>query len=84
MKLIIMAVRDIKANAYMTPFFHHNTGAAIREFGDLCSGAKEHPFAQHPEDYELYELGWWGDGDAHFEIYNAGPRQIAVGSNFKK
>jgi len=32
-------------------------------------------------NFELYHLGWFGDGDAHFEILPK-PQQIAVGSDY--
>lgn len=85
MKLFVFAVRDIQANAFMTPFFGHNVGAAVREFGDICRGVSEptHPLAKHPEDYELYKLGDWTDGDAKFVLHDP-PQQLAAGSNYKK
>lgn len=85
MKLAIIAIRDIKANCFGQPNFVTNIGSAIRSFGDECQREdRNNMLYMHPEDFELYELGWWGDGDAHFEIYNDGPRQIAVGSNYRK
>ena len=39
--------------------------------------------AKHPEDFEVYELGWYGDGDAYFELLET-PKQIAVGSNYTR
>lgn len=80
MKLYILAIRDIKANVYMTPFFGHTVGAAVREFGDLAND-KNHPIGKHPEDYELYELGWFGDGDAQFSLRDK-PHQVAIASDF--
>ena len=35
------------------------------------------------EDFEVYELGWYGDGDAYFELLET-PKQIAVGSNYTR
>lgn len=83
MKKAILCVRDIKANYHMDPFLAPHVGGAIREFGDLCTGAKEHPFAAHPEDYELLELGVWDDADASIERHET-PRQLAAGSNYRK
>ena len=84
MKLQIICVRDIKANVYGQPQFVANVGGAIRSFGDECSrAAADNIMYNHPEDFELYDLGWFGDGDAHFELHPA-PKQIAVGSNYKR
>lgn len=84
MKLQIIAVRDIKADVFAQPQFVTNLGGAIRGFGDECQRESgENVMWKHPEDFELYHLGWYGDGDAHFEL-NKEPIQIAVGSNYKR
>lgn len=83
MKLHIICVRDIKANCYGQPQFVASLGGAVRSFGDECQRADaNNVMHKHPEDFELYDLGWFGDGDAHFELHET-PRQIAVGSNYK-
>lgn len=82
MKFIIVAVRDIKANVYSQPQFVANKGHAIRAFGDECtSDDPKNLISKHPEDFELYELGWYGDGDAYFELLDK-PQQIAIGANY--
>lgn len=84
MKMTIVVVRDIAANVFAQPMFVASVGGAIRSFGDECQREdKGNIMFQHPEDFELYELGWYGDGDAHFELH-ATPKQIAVGSNYKR
>lgn len=50
------AVLDMAAGAYMAPFFLPTPGMAIRSFADACRD-KESPFARHPEDFTLYEVG---------------------------
>jgi len=50
--------------------------------GDACQDKeRKDALGKHPEDFELYHLGWFGDGDAHFEILPK-PQQIAVGSDY--
>ena len=45
--------------------------------------SRKSTLAKHPEDFEVYELGWYGDGDAYFELLET-PKQIAVGSNYTR
>lgn len=84
MKMHIVVTRDIKANVFAQPQFVANLGGFLRAFEDECKGDPDKSLiAKHPEDFECYELGWYGDGDAHFELLDA-PRQIAVGSNYTR
>lgn len=84
MKLHIVVTRDIKADVYSQPQFVANIGGDLRAFQDECQGDPTKSIvAMHPEDFECYELGWYGDGDAHFELLDK-PKQIAVGANFAK
>lgn len=84
MKMHIVAMRDIKANVFAQPQFVLSLGGFLRAFEDECTGDPEKSIvAKHPEDFEAYELGWYGDGDAHFELLEK-PRQIAVGANYKR
>lgn len=60
MKLLIFSAYDTKTQAYMTPFYSHTPGSAIRSFTD----AAEDPasiVAQHPDDFLLFQLGEWDD-----------------------
>lgn len=83
-KMHIIVIRDIKANVYAQPQFVASIGGAIRSFGDEIQRVDaNNVMNKHPEDFEMYELGWYGDGDAHFELLPE-PRQIAVGSNYSK
>lgn len=66
MKLVIVSVLDSGAQAYSVPQFVAHRGVALRSFRDACND-KSCPFGQHPEDYELYEIGWFDDqvGEVH-------------------
>ena len=68
MKLHIVVIRDIKANVL-------HSLSSLRTSADSSAhsrmNAREIPkkyLAKHPEDFEVYELGWYGDGDAYFEL----------------
>lgn len=84
MKLHIVVVRDIKADVFAQPQFVASIGGFVRGFGDECQRADDNNMMyKHPEDFEAYELGWYGDNDAHFELLPS-PKQIAAGSNYKR
>jgi len=63
-------VHDVKAEAYMPPFFAPTVGMAHRMFEDACKDENSQ-FSKHPEDFRLFEIGTWDDGLAMFE--NRGP-----------
>ncbi|WNK14986.1 MAG: nonstructural protein [Microvirus sp.] len=82
MILQIVAIRDIKADVYAQPYFVGSLGGAIRSFGDECRRiAPDNLMYNHPEDFELYELGTYDDANATFNLIK--PRQISCGGNYK-
>lgn len=82
MRMFIVAVRDIKADCFGQPNFVPNLGSAIRSFGDQCQDEKSGVLYQHPEDFELYQLGTYNDADGSFEPIK--PVQLSVGSNYQR
>ena len=66
MKQKIFTIYDSKAKAYITPFFLHQEGMAIRIFTD-CVNDPKHQFGKHPEDYILFHIGEWEDEKAKFQ-----------------
>lgn len=60
MKFKCFAVYDVKAEAFLPPFFMANKGQAIRAFGDACSDSG-HAFFKHASDYTLFEIGEFDD-----------------------
>lgn len=81
MKLQILAMFDKKLGHFMTPFFAQTNGAALRSVGDLVNGKGEELPAQHPEDFQLWELGSWNMLDGSFFVGE--PRVIAECENLK-
>lgn len=80
MKYVICSVRDRASNTFGAPFYSVATGAAIRTFMDAV-GNKADPqnvMATHPDDFDLYHLGFFVDDHATFELLDH-PLQIAVG-----
>ena len=56
----IYSVYDLKAEAFITPFFLPNDAIAIRPFTD-CVTDEKHAFAMNPFDYAMYRLGQFDD-----------------------
>lgn len=56
MRLLIFAVYDSKAEAYLRPFFAETKGLAIRSFSDAANDEK-HEMCRHAEDYTLFQIG---------------------------
>ena len=75
MNLEIYAVFDKAAKAYMTPFFTHNEGLAMRSFSDAVNNP-DSPFFRHPNDFTLYKMGAFDDNLGLFEIDD--PEKIAT------
>lgn len=80
MTLKVFAVRDMKALAFLQPFFSNSTGSALRAFGDAVAD-KNCPFSKHPEDYVLYEIGTYDDNSA--ELTSVSPvKMMACATDF--
>ena len=63
MMMKVFSVRDMKAEAFLQPFFCPTQGSALRAFGDACA-KPDSPFYLHPNDFVLYEIGMYEDSDA--------------------
>lgn len=53
---VICCVRDVKAEAFIAPFFSDSLGAAIRSFSDAVSDANC-MISRHPEDFQFWKIG---------------------------
>jgi len=60
----VFGVRDVKAKAFLQPFFSVTVDSAIRAFSDAVREDKM--FSKHPEDYILYELASFDDNGGAF------------------
>lgn len=80
MKLEVFSVRDMKAEAFLQPFFVQTVGAALRAFGDAVD-KEDSPFHKHPEDYVLYQIGEYNDADG--SLVSISPvKMLACASDF--
>lgn len=60
MSKVIVAVRDLKASAFLHPHFQVSTGVAVRSFSDAVAD-KSSMISQHPADYQLFKVGEFDD-----------------------
>lgn len=68
MKLVMCAVLDTAAGAFMPPFCSRTRGEAMRGFKDAC---KSGGFRDHPRDYCLFLIAEFDDSNG----YLAAPTQ---------
>lgn len=59
-RLKAYSVFDLKAEAFLRPFFAATRGLAVRSFSDAVNDSK-HEFFVHITDYQLFELGEWDE-----------------------
>lgn len=80
MQLVLVAVRDRALDTFGRPIFAHTLGQAIRSFQDEINRADpNNEMHRHPEDYDLYHLGYWDDQTGEFHNIDK-PKQIAIGN----
>lgn len=54
----VFAVRDVCICAFLLPMFFPNKAGAVRALGDAVNKpGGDNQFFQHPEHFQLYELG---------------------------
>lgn len=63
---LVYSVRDLKAEAYLQPFFSTNNGTACRSFMESVQ-KPESPFYKHPADFCLFHLGTFDDVSGKLE-----------------
>ena len=76
----IFTIYDSKAESYSNPVYLNSTGLAVRTFSDSVQDP-ESPFAQHPADYTLFELGTYDDSNAKFDLLST-PKSLFVAIEF--
>ena len=83
MKMVICSIRDSAADAYGRPFFLPSVGVAIRSFTDEVNRPSEdNQIYQHPEDFDLFELGEFDDTTGRFVLLDV-PKHLALGRMVK-
>jgi len=79
MKMIVCSIKDRAADAFGRPFFVPSVGVALRSFQDEVNRQDENSqIYNHPDDFDLFELGTWFDDSGLFELYEV-PKQLMLG-----
>lgn len=82
MRYKVFSIRDRAADVFGQPFFQNSTGAAIRVFHDAINNkGPDNLYYNHPDDFDLYELGTFDDDIGVFDTGNA--KQISIGKDIK-
>jgi hypothetical protein len=83
MKQIICTVKDRAADAYGRPMFVPSAGVAIRSFSDeINRNHAENQLYNHPDDFDLYELGEFDDNTGLFSLHEQ-PKLLSLGKQVK-
>lgn len=78
----IMAVRDMKVEAFMDPMTLPAVGAAIRAFTDAVNGDKNSDIAKHPADFDLFHLGTYDEMTGKIVVFDQ-PKHVINGEGAK-
>lgn len=86
MKQVCVAIYDVKAQAYMRPFFTPREAMAVRMFVDEVNrAAEDNPLYRHPEDYRLMFILEWDDESGQVVPSDQiTPRLIVEAANVKQ
>lgn len=83
MKMIVVSIKDRAADAFGRPFYVPSVGVAIRSFQDEVNRASEdNQMYQHPDDFDLYELGSFDDSTGTF-VLDESPKLLTLGKQVK-
>jgi len=84
MKLIVVSVLDVAAQAYGRPAFVPALGAAVRSFSDEVNrSSADNVMFNHPEDFQLFHLGEFDDSSGTFSMLST-PSLLLHGSAAKQ
>jgi hypothetical protein len=83
MKLVLCTVKDRAADAFGRPMFVPSVGVAIRSFSDEVNRKDaENQLYNHPDDFDLYELGEFDDNTGLFTLHDQ-PKLLSLGKQVK-
>jgi hypothetical protein len=83
MKLVLCTVKDRAADAFGRPMFVSSVGVAIRSFSDEVNRKDpENQLFNHPDDFDLYELGEFDDNTGLFALHDQ-PKLLSLGKQVK-
>jgi hypothetical protein len=80
---VIVSVKDSAAEAFGRPMYLQSLGVAIRSFTDEVNREdKDNQLFNHPDDFDLYELGAFDDSIGRYELRD-NPIVIVRGKDVK-
>jgi hypothetical protein len=80
---VIVSVKDSAAEAFGRPMYLQSIGIAIRSFTDEVNREdKDNQLFNHPDDFDLYELGIFDDSTGMYKI-RENPSVIVRGKDVK-
>jgi len=80
---VIVSVKDSAAEAFGRPMYLQSLGVAIRSFTDEVNREdKDNQLYNHPDDFDLYELGVFDDSLGKYEL-RENPTVIVRGKDVK-
>ena len=83
MELILFAIWDDKAQAFMPPWAMTTRGLALRSFGELAN-QEGHNIFNHPQDFRLFEIGTFNSATGRVEPLETGPHDLGMALQFKE
>lgn len=77
MRMVVVAVHDSAAGAFGRPIFAATRGMALRSFVDEVNRSDaDNPMWGHPDDYALWCLCEFEDGDGSFRPNPGGEKEL--------
>ena len=68
MRHACFSIRDTCVGVFGMPMFFQNSAGAVRALGDVVNRSSEdNNYYQHPEHYQLFEIGVFDDDSGSFE-----------------
>lgn len=81
MILILISIKDRAIQAFQPPFAVRAKGEAMRNFMDAVNDPNNKQLHAHPEDYELYIVGYFDDNTG--QITTIDPTLLTVGNELQ-
>lgn len=78
MRYILVSIKDRAIDAYQPTASVRAEGEAIRSFQDAINNQQNAQLHAHPDDFDLYVVGYFDDQTGHIEPLDQ-PKQIAIG-----
>lgn len=78
MRYLLISIKDRAIDAFQPVASVRAEGEAIRSFQDAVNNPQNATIYAHPDDYDLYLVGYFDDNSGKLEQLEQ-PRQLALG-----